>query len=72
MKDERIRYRPAERQALVRHRVMAFCLTSGNLCAHQMAELFLGSIEEITAACRDPGPFLYTVSSHGIRQLDLG
>lgn len=33
MKDERIRYRPAERAALVDHRVRAFRLTSGNLRA---------------------------------------
>jgi hypothetical protein len=71
MKDERIRYRPAERQALVSHKVRAFCLTSGNLRAHQMAELYLSSIEQIAAASRDPGPFLYAVSSHGLRRLDL-
>jgi hypothetical protein len=71
MKDERIRYRPAERGALVSHRVRAFCLTGGNLRAHQMAELFLVSIVEIAAACRDPGPFLYAVSSRGLRRLDL-
>jgi hypothetical protein len=71
MKDERIRYRPAEREALVSHKVMAFCLTSGNLRAHQMAELYLTSIEQIAAACREPGPFLYAVSPHGLRRLDL-
>lgn len=71
MKDERIRYRPAERRALIDHDVMAFCLTSGNLRARQMAELFLSSIEEITAACRNRGPFLYAVSPSGLRLLDL-
>jgi hypothetical protein len=71
MKDERIRYRPAERQALVSHQVMAFCLNSANLRAHQMAELYLASIEEIAATCRDPGPFLYAVSPRGLRRLDL-
>jgi hypothetical protein len=71
MKDEKIRYRPAERQALVSHKVMAFCLTSGNLRARQMAELYLASIEAIAAASREPDPFLYAVSSHGLRRLDL-
>jgi hypothetical protein len=71
MKDERIRYRPAERRALINHKVMAFCLTSGNLRAQLMAELYLTSIEEIAAACREPGPFLYAVSSRGLRRLDL-
>ena len=71
MKDERIRYRPAERRAVVDHKVMAFCLTSGNLRAQQMAGLFLSSIEAITTACRNPGPFLYAVSTGGLRPLDL-
>jgi hypothetical protein len=71
MKDERIRYRPAERQALVDHKVMAFCLTSGNLRAQQMADLYLRSIEKIMTACRRRGPFLYAVSANGLRPLDL-
>jgi hypothetical protein len=71
MKDERIRYRPSERRALLDHKVMAFCLTSGNLRAQQMAELFLDSIEMIAAACRRTGPFLYAVSASGLRLLDL-
>lgn len=37
MKDERIRYRPAERDAVINHGVQAFCLTSGNLRATAMA-----------------------------------
>ena len=36
MKDEQIRYRPAERAALLKHGVRAFCLTSGNLTGRQM------------------------------------
>jgi hypothetical protein len=71
MKDERIRYRPAEHRAVVDHKVMAFCLTSGNLRAQQMAELFLSSIEAIATACCNPGPFLYAVSAAGLRPLDL-
>jgi hypothetical protein len=71
MKDERISYRPAERQSLVTHKVSAFCLTSGNLRAHQMAELFLASLDAMAAACATPGPFLYAVSAYGVRPLDL-
>lgn len=33
MKDQRIRYRSAERNAVIAHRVQAFCLTRGNLRA---------------------------------------
>ena len=71
MKDERNRYRAAERQALVGHEVRAFCLTSGNLRAHQMAEIYVSAMNAITDACMAPGPFLYAVSPRGLRRLDL-
>ena len=71
MKDEHIRYRPMERSAVVEHRVQAFCLTNGNLRAADMANQFLVVMDEITTACRQPGPFLYAVSSSGLRWLDM-
>jgi hypothetical protein len=71
MKDERIRYRPAERAALVAHRVQAFFLTSGSLPAAAMASHYLAVIAAIAAACRTPGPFLYAVSRDGLRRIDL-
>ena len=72
MKDERIRYRPAERAAVIDHQVRAFCLTSGNLRAAEMAELYLKFLKQLTAACAEPGPFLYVVSRAGLRQVHLG
>ena len=72
MKDERIRYRPAERAALIDHRVRAFCLTSGNLRAVEMAQLYIAVLEKLTVACTTPGPFLYVVSRSGLRRVDLG
>lgn len=71
MKDARIRYRPAERQALIDHRVRAFCLIGGNLRAANMAAQFLAVLEDISQACVAPGPFLYSVSGAGLRRLDL-
>jgi hypothetical protein len=68
-KDERIRYRRSERDALVKHGVKAFCLTGGNLRAQEMAELFAGSLDEMAAACASPGPFLYAVSRQGMRRV---
>jgi PIN like domain len=59
MKDTRIRYNAAERAALVRHGVRAFCLSSQSIDANGMAACFLGNLGAITAACRDPGPFVY-------------
>ena len=71
MKDDRIRYRPVERAAVIDHRVRAFCLTSGNLRARDMAELYLAVLDQLTAACAEPGPFLFTVSRAGLRRIDL-
>ena len=71
MKDERIRYRPAERAALVAHQVQAFCLTGGNLRAAVMAQQYLAVLDDLARACQAPGPFLYAVSARGLRRLDL-
>ncbi len=71
MKDERIRYRPSERDAVVAHRVQAFCLTGGDLRAAAMAGQYLALIADLAQACRSPGPFLYAVSARGLRRLDL-
>jgi hypothetical protein len=71
MKDERIRYRPAERAALIDHRVRAFCLTSGNIRAAEMAQLYVAVLDKLTATCAAPGPFLYVVSRNGLRNVDL-
>jgi erythromycin esterase-like protein len=49
MKDDRIRYRPVERAAVIDHHVRAFCLTSGNLRARDMAELYLAVLDQLTA-----------------------
>jgi len=71
MKDERIRYRPAERAALIAHQVQAFCLTGGNLRAAVMAEQYLAVMDDLARACEARGPFLYAVSASGLRRLDL-
>ena len=42
-KDKRIRYRPAETEAIRRHRVKAFVLTSGNLTIERMYPPVSGS-----------------------------
>ena len=72
MKDDRIRYRPAERAAVVSHSVQAFCLTSGNLRAAVMAERFIAVAAGIAHACDEPGPYVYTVSAAGLRHVELG
>jgi hypothetical protein len=71
MKDERIRYRPAERAAVIAPRVQAFCLTSGNLKAVNMAAQYLAVLGDLADACRSPGPCMYAVSARGLVRLDL-
>lgn len=72
MKDDRIRYRHVEREALLRHRVKAFCLSGGNLRAAVMAERFLAVMPDIAEACRQPGPFVHAISAAGLRRVGLG
>jgi len=71
MKDSEIRRRPAEQRALVAHGVRAFCLASGNLQAEDMAARFLVNLDAITAACQDPGPFIYAVHATRIVRLSI-
>lgn len=71
MKDERIRYRPAERAALLEHGVRAFCLTSGNLTGHQMAEHLIAHRSAIWDNAAGPGAALFAVSRTALRQVDL-
>jgi hypothetical protein len=71
MKDGRIRYNVAERQAVAEHRVRCFCLSSGNLSGAVMADRFLDNLEAMTAACADAGPFIYSVQMNRIERLTL-
>lgn len=71
MKDEKIRYRAAETQALMTAGVHGFCLTNGNLRAATMAAHYLSALAAMTEVCRRPGPSLYAVSAGGIREIVL-
>ena len=61
MKDARVRYNRAERDAVRIHRVRCFCLSNRNLSGVEMAARFLDNLVSITAACNRPGPFVYVV-----------
>jgi hypothetical protein len=61
MKDERIRYTPAELAAVNQYSVRCFCLTRQDLQASAMADCFLDNLPAITKACRAAGPFIYAV-----------
>lgn len=71
MKDARIRYRSAERAALIEHGVQAFCLSNGNISGAAMADEFLAAIDRIIDVCHAESPCLYAVSRGRLRKLDL-
>jgi hypothetical protein len=71
MKDERIKYRTAERQALLAHGVRAFCLASGNLTAEAMADCFVRHQDEIWSQAGGDGAALFAVSHATVRHVEL-
>jgi hypothetical protein len=68
-KDDRIRRRPAERDALTEGNVRAFCLTNANLGFADQAVYFTVNRHRIIQAARKPGPYLYGVYKDGIKKL---
>ena len=71
MKDTRIRFNPAEREAVKQHTVRCFCLASQNLSGAAMAARFLDNLPAITHACAEPGPFIYAVHQNRIERLAI-
>lgn len=68
-KDDRIRRRPAERDALTEGNVRAFCLTNANLSFADQAAYFTVNRHRILQAARKQGPYLYGVYKDGIKKL---
>lgn len=71
MKDERIRYRAAERQALVDARVTAFCLASGNLRSAEMAAIFVQHQDLIWEKATIGGAAIWVLSRQRARLTKL-
>jgi hypothetical protein len=70
MKDAKIRYRPAELQVTIDHRVRAFCLTNANLRGSVMAARFVRNLPRIVhISTEEPGPYIYGVYAHAVRPL---
>jgi hypothetical protein len=72
MKDIRIRYNRAEREAVKTHQVRCFCLSSQSLDGEEMAARFLRNLTRITLACQESGPFIYAVHKDRIERLPVG
>jgi PIN domain-containing protein len=69
LKDDRIRRRPAERDALVSAGVRAFCLTNAQLRADEQTHRFISNLNRIVQQARHPGPYIYGVYQDGLRRL---
>ncbi len=65
-KDRRLRYRPAEIDAIRRQGVRAFVLTAGSLSGVEQAARFDRSRARIEEACLAAGPFVYAVHANRI------
>ncbi|HEY1618942.1 MAG TPA: hypothetical protein VGG25_15070, partial [Streptosporangiaceae bacterium] len=68
-KDDRIRRRPAERDALIQGKVRVFCLTNANLAFADQAAYFMTNRHRIIQTAVKPGPYLYGVYRDGIKKL---
>ena len=68
-KDDRIRRRPAELQALSDGKVRLFCLTNAQLTFAEQAEWFLANRHRIIQASRKPGPYVYGIYRERIARL---
>lgn len=69
MKDDRIRRRPAERDAFVAAGVRAFCLTNANLRGVDQAARFVDNRHRILHRAQQPGPYIYGVYEHRLERL---
>ena len=70
MKDDRIRYRPAELGALTTAGVRAFCLTNANLGGSDDGREVRDQLSRINQiATSVPGPYIHGVYADGVRPL---
>lgn len=68
-KDDAIRRRPAERDALTEAAVRVFCLTNRNLRGAEQTERFIANRHRILRQARKPGPYIYGVYAEGLKRL---
>jgi uncharacterized protein with PIN domain len=65
-KDEKIRYRPAEKAMLIEHNCRCFVLTAGTISSRQIADTFERAAHRIVqVACQEAAPFLAYIDRRG-------
>jgi PIN like domain len=68
-KDDAIRRRPAERDAMIAAAVRVFCLTTAQLRGTEQTERFIASRHRILRQSRKAGPYIYGVYEKGLKRL---
>jgi hypothetical protein len=68
-KDDAIRRRPAERDALTEAAVRVFCLTNRSLRGAEQTERFVSNRHRILRQARKRGPYIYGVYEKGLKRL---
>ena len=72
MKDDRIRYVAAERDALVASGVRALVITNASLSADEMVRRVLRALPGVAEICAErPGPFLFALQENRIEEIAL-
>jgi hypothetical protein len=69
MKDDRIRRKPWEQQAILESGARAFVVTNANLTGEQLAALFVENRHRIIQRSRHPGPYIYGVYAGRLEKL---
>lgn len=68
-KDDAIRRRPAERDALTEASVRVFCLTNRNMRGAEQTERFISNRHRILRQARRSGPYIYGVYEKELKRL---
>jgi hypothetical protein len=67
MRDQRVRNRPLELDALREARVGAFVLTAGQASAQETVDAVIGKLRKMAnIAVSEPKPFVYALSAGGV------
>jgi RecB family exonuclease len=69
MKDDRIRRKPRERQAILDSGARAFVVTNANLTGDQLAQLFVENRHRIIQRSLHRGPYIYGVYPRRLEKL---
>lgn len=69
MKDNQIRRKPREQQAVLQSGARAFVVTNAGLRGDEVAALFVQNRHRIVQRARRPGPYIYGVYATSLEKL---